>query len=98
MASLEQLHVTGIEVARHVVRIAVHRNLRIVHHNVDPLLDDEESAGAYLPHELRESLLHRLVRPVNVEVVGVGRHIGIEPQERTVELVGLDGQPPARKA
>ena len=102
MASLEQLHVTGIEVARHVVRIAVHRNLRIVHHDVRPLLDDEEPAGAYLPHELRESLLHRLVRPVNVEVIRVGRrdhrHIGIEPQERTVELVGLDGQPPARKA
>ncbi len=46
MASLEQLHVTGIEVARHVVRIAVHRNLRIVHHNVDPCLMTRNPPGA----------------------------------------------------
>ena len=37
------------------------------------------------------------MRPVDVEVVRIGRghhgHVGMQPQERTVELVGLDRQP-----
>lgn len=64
-----------------------------------PRFDDERAARPDLPHELREGLLHRLVRPVDVEVVGIGRgdhrHVGIQPQERPVELVGLDSQSPA---
>ena len=61
------------------------------------MLDDQRAARPYLPHELRKGLLLGLVRAVDVEVVGIGRgddrHVGEEPQERTVELVGLDRQP-----
>ena len=57
---------------------------------------NQRAARPDLPDKLRKGLLDRLVRPVDVEVVGVGRrhhrHVGIQPQERPVELVGLDSQ------
>ena len=91
MPPFEQLHVAGVEIARLVVGITVYGDPGVVDHDVDAPLDDERAARPDLPHELREGLLHRLVRPVDVEVVGVGRgdhrHVGIQPQERPVELV-----------
>ena len=56
-----------------------------------------DAARPDLPDELRKGLPDSLVRAVDVEVIGIGRrhhrHIGIETQERTVELVGLYRQP-----
>ena len=93
---VEHADPVGIEIAGPVVAVPVNRNLRIAQIELDSPLDDQRSAGLDLRDELRESLLHGLVRAVNVQMVGIGRRhdgrIGMQLQKRAVELVGLDDQ------
>ena len=98
VAPLEQRHVTGVKIARLVVRIAVNPDTGVPDLQIDTLLDDQRPALADLSDELRKSLAQCLVRTVNIQMIGIGRgdhrHVGPQPQERTVELVGLDRQTP----
>ena len=99
VTALEQRHVAGVKIARLVVRIAVNPDTGVPDLQIDTPLDDQRPAFADLADKLRESLAQCLVRTVNIQMIGIGRgdhrHVGPQPQERTVELVGLDRQTPA---
>lgn len=94
-----QPDVAGIKVARLVIGVPPHADRRVVERNIDTLPNNQVAAGTDLADELRERLPHGRMGAVNIQVVGIRRgdhrHIGMEPEKRTVELVGFDGQPTA---
>ena len=100
MPAFGRTYVGGIEVARLVARITPYGHALRRQGDIDTPLDDYVPAGLYQRRELPEGLAHGLERAVYVEMVGrnggYDRHVGTQPQKRTVKLVGLDGKAVAR--
>ena len=97
VTTFQQLYIASVEVALLVIRVAIDRNSIIRNRHIDTLFDNQHATLLYLCNKLRESLLDLLVSAVDIEVVGIcrsyHRSIGIELQERTVELICLNDKP-----